>query len=168
MMRTTCATSLALMLALGGCGGDDITEEKTTTNGETATTATTTSTVTDADETGPPVNITLTEIDNSGLRGTATLTAVGDRTRVEMQLVGTPPNPLPAHIHEGTCDELDPDPKYPLPDIRGSSVSTTLDVSMEELRESEPLALNVHKSADDLDTYVACGTFDFDTPITDE
>ena len=62
----------------------------------------------------------------------------------------------PAHVHEGTCDDLNPEPAFPLEDVEGGTSSTTIDVGAVDLLEGE-YAVNVHESADQLDTYIACG-----------
>ena len=75
----------------------------------------------------------------------------------------------PAHIHLGTCEELDPSPTFPLADVaRMASESgaaaaipversvTTVDAMLEELRTGG-YAINIHQGADDIGTYVACG-----------
>lgn len=74
--------------------------------------------------------------------------------------------PHPSHIHEGTCDELDPNPAYPLSDVAAVSPDapagavevghSTIDVTLDELLAS-PYALNVHESAENVATYIACG-----------
>jgi hypothetical protein len=93
----------------------------------------------------------------SGENGTVGLTPQGSKTIVTVLLTGVPSTtPQPAHVHVGPCSKLDPAPKYPLaPVVDGVSV-TTLDVPMATLTAGT-LAVNVHKSADDIKTYVACG-----------
>ncbi len=62
----------------------------------------------------------------------------------------------PAHVHEGTsCDEFDAAPTFPLADVEDGTSSTTIDVSASELVDGE-YVVNVHESADQLDTYVSC------------
>ena len=74
----------------------------------------------------------------------------------------------PTHIHTGTCDDLDPNPKYPLTNIElnttelvGTSDSV-VDVPLDELLASPHLIL-IHKSPEDLNTYYACGNIVADT-----
>jgi plastocyanin len=79
----------------------------------------------------------------------------------------------PAHIHVGTCDELDPNPTYMLTDIAVADTDaaagadaaaaipversvTTVDAALEDLRTGG-YAINVHQSVDDIGTYIACG-----------
>ncbi len=80
----------------------------------------------------------------------------------------------PSHVHAGACVDLDPNPAYPLqdvapvtPDAGAGSVetaTTTLDVSLDELLAS-PFAINVHESAENVATYIACG--DIAGPVVD-
>ncbi|MBW3633897.1 MAG: cupredoxin family copper-binding protein [Chloroflexi bacterium] len=79
----------------------------------------------------------------------------------------------PAHIHLGTCDELDPNPTFPLSDITSSPSDidmenesaaaipvergvTTVAATVDEL-QSGGYAINVHQSVEDIGTYIACG-----------
>ena len=103
-----------------------------------------------------PMTVSITAQNGSGETGTATLTPQGDKTRVEVKLDGAPSSAQPAHIHEGSCAKLDPKPKYPLQNVVGGKSSTVLPVSVSTLA-SGAYAINVHKSAEDLKTYVACG-----------
>jgi hypothetical protein len=93
----------------------------------------------------------------SGEAGTVTLTPVGDRTRVDVALVGAPNDtPQPAHVHVGPCAKLDPKPKYPLSSVVDGFSSSTIDVPIAQLTSGD-LAVNVHKSANEIPKYVACG-----------
>lgn len=85
--------------------------------------------------------------------------------------------PHPAHIHEGTCEELG-DVVYPLNDVTGEILSgtpeatpvslddaesgsvigdseTEVDASLDDLTSGEH-AVNVHKSAEEIDVFIAC------------
>jgi hypothetical protein len=102
------------------------------------------------------VNVRIHAQNKSGESGTAKLTPEGaDKTRVEVSLKGAPSGtPQPAHIHEGTCKKLDPKPKYGLENVVDGKSSTIVPVGIDAVRG---MAINVHKSAQDLKTYVACG-----------
>ena len=80
----------------------------------------------------------------------------------------------PAHIHLGTCDELDPNPPFPLSDVtpapgdtdaptEGATAIpversvTTVDAALDDL-QSGGYAINVHQSVEDIGTYIACGS----------
>lgn len=106
------------------------------------------------------ITIDLGELNDSGVSGTATLTDNGDgTTTVDIQVDGATGD-HPAHIHEGTCDDLDPNPKYPLTNVDADGVSSTeVDVSLDDLLAS-PYAINIHLSADNIATYVACGNIE--------
>jgi hypothetical protein len=103
------------------------------------------------------LTIDLNELNDSGISGTATLTDNGDGTTTVSITVEGASGGHPAHIHEGTCDDLDPNPTYPLNAVDADGVSETdIDVSLEDLLAS-PYAVNIHESDTNLGTYVACG-----------
>lgn len=78
----------------------------------------------------------------------------------------------PNHIHEGSCDNLDPAPLYILNDLvlpdgdaqyggEGSPAAvqtgvTTVDTSLADLVAGN-FSINVHESADNIENYIACG-----------
>ena len=76
----------------------------------------------------------------------------------------TPPHP--SHIHAGTCDQLDPNPAFPLTDVAAVSAeatrgdvevaNSTVAVTLDELLAA-PYAINVHESAEAAGNYIACG-----------
>ena len=95
---------------------------------------------------GSAVTVNLDEQNGSGESGTATLTPVSSTsTKVVVELSNPPSDPQPAHIHPGTCANLDPTPKYALPNIVDGKVEATVPVGLEQLQAGE-FALNVHKS----------------------
>ena len=104
--------------------------------------------------------ISLAAQNGSGESGTATLTKVDDRTKVVIELrnssAGAIAQAQPAHIHKGSCAKLDPTPAYALADIQAGKSTTTVPISLSDL-ETGAYAINVHKSAAQLKTYVACG-----------
>jgi hypothetical protein len=82
---------------------------------------------------------------------------MGDQTKVEVSLKGAPKGvSQPMHIHEGTCAKLDPKPKYGLSNLENGKSTTTIPVKLADLQGGN-MAINVHKSAEDIKTYVACG-----------
>jgi hypothetical protein len=104
-----------------------------------------------------PITVKLGAQNKSGETGSAKLTPQGDQTKVEISLKGTPKGVAqPAHIHEGSCAKLDPKPKYGLESITDGKSTTVVPVSIDTLL-GEKMAINVHKSGEDLKTYVACG-----------
>jgi hypothetical protein len=158
-IRLAFALVLAVLAVVtaAGCGGDD--EGSATGDGEAVTDTGGADTQTPEEGAGGDrnVNVTLDEQNGSGETGTATLSAMGDgKTRVVLQLSNPPKNPQPAHIHEGTCDKLNPTPAYPLNNLENGRSDTTVDVGLDKLQETA-YAINVHKSEADIATYFACG-----------
>ena len=104
-----------------------------------------------------PMMMALAQLGNSKMQGSVTLTPEGDKTEVSIMLTGSVKGEsYPAHIHVGAC----PTPgaiKYPLTNIVDGKSVTLVSASVDEIWKSLPLALNVHKSALDIKTYVACG-----------
>lgn len=104
-----------------------------------------------------PMMMKLASIGSTGMKGSVTLTAKGDKTEVSVKLDGDAKGEShPAHIHVGTC----PTPggvMYPLTSIVEGKSVTLVDISIDDLWKSLPLAINVHKSAADIKTYIACG-----------
>jgi hypothetical protein len=92
----------------------------------------------------------------SGQHGTIALKSRGPKTVVEIHLLGAPNTAEPAHIHSGSCSHLNPAPKYPLTSVVDGISETTVNEPFSVLIAGN-LAVNVHKSASDLKTYVACG-----------
>jgi Cu/Zn superoxide dismutase len=93
----------------------------------------------------------------SGEDGTATLTQVGPNVLVTLSITKAPPNPQPAHIHQGTCAKLNPAPKYPLSNVAAGKSTTTLKNMKLSSLQTGAYAINVHKSTTDIATYVSCG-----------
>ena len=99
-----------------------------------------------------PVTINLLEQNKSGETGTATITPQGGKTQIVLQMKGAPAAAQPAHVHAGTCASLDPKPKIPLQNVVKGKSTTVVDMPMSEVMNG---AINVHKSTDDIKTYVA-------------
>ncbi|GAC1313561.1 MAG: hypothetical protein NVSMB21_24830 [Vulcanimicrobiaceae bacterium] len=106
---------------------------------------------------GPHRVYALAAQNGSGELGTVTLTAQGEKTRVDIALAAAPTDvPQPAHIHDGPCAKLNPKPKYPLSVVVDGTSTTVVDVPMATLTAGT-FAVNVHKSTNDIPTYVSCG-----------
>ena len=107
---------------------------------------------------GKPMTVQIGEQNGSGEHGTAKLTPLeGGQTKVEISMKGEPKKTTqPAHIHEGSCANLDPKPKQGLDNIVNGKSTTVVPVALNDLVDKK-LAINVHKSTDDIKTYVACG-----------
>jgi hypothetical protein len=111
----------------------------------------------DSSADGDSMTVDLQEQNGSGVPGTATLEPTSDgNVKVTLDIDGAPDVAQPAHIHTGTCDDLDPTPKFPLANVEGGTSETTIDVALDELTASHH-AVNVHMSEEDVETYAACG-----------
>jgi hypothetical protein len=105
---------------------------------------------------GQSLTLTMNSQNNSGITGTATLTDLGGgKTRVALQLSGAGSGPEPAHIHPGSCAQLDPTPAFTLTNVVNGTSTTDVDSSLEQLT-SGSYAVHLHKSQDELTVYVAC------------
>ena len=101
--------------------------------------------------------VDLSEQSGSSESGTVTLTADGDKTKIVISLDNAPSGiPQPAHIHKGSCKDLDPNPVYGLQNVVDGKSTSEVDEPLDEL-QNEDYAVNVHKSGADLKTYVSCG-----------
>jgi hypothetical protein len=103
------------------------------------------------------ITVKLDAQNNSEQTGTATLTPQGNTTRVVIELLNAPTSAAqPAHIHLGTCDKLDKAPKWKLEALKGGRSTTTVPVSLDTILK-EKTAINIHKSAAEVQVYVSCG-----------
>lgn len=111
------------------------------------------------------ITIPIEELNGSGVSGDATLTDNGDGTTTIDVLVDGASGDHPIHLHSGTCAELgDVVVALTNVDADGSSV-TDIPVPLSTIQDPEvgPHAINIHLSADEIATYVACG----DVPLLD-
>jgi hypothetical protein len=150
MRRAAVSAALLVLVLAAACGGDEENEAGT----------------------GAEVTVELAEQNDSGQSGTATLTADGDSTtRVVIELENGTPEAQPAHVHPGSCADLDPEPKHGLTNVVDGRSETTVQAPLSELAGAG-LAINVHKSAAEVQTYVACGDIggggDEDQPASNE
>lgn len=103
------------------------------------------------------IEFDLNSQNNSGQSGRAVLMDQNGMVQLAINLTGEQDGASqPAHIHLGTCENLG-DVLYPLNNVVNGQSVTTLSVTMEQLKSMMPLAVNVHKSVDEMDNYVACG-----------
>ena len=153
----TLATLLAaLALALAGCGDDDVQDAASeVTSGVTDTGAAASTAEAILEE---ATTFDLEEQNGSGVSGTVTITPTAlDSFDVLIEVTGGEEGvAMPAHIHPGTCANLDPTPEHPLENVVDGRSETTVSASPVELLADE-FAVNVHKSAEEADVYVACG-----------
>ena len=110
-----------------------------------------------ADGDDEAVEVTLAEVEDSGIRGSATLTTDGDETEAAVELRGSDEGMLVA-VQEGTCDDLDPDPVGDPEEVDEDGAATlAIPVALEDLLDDE-YAVAVYVSEDDLgDSPLACG-----------
>lgn len=102
------------------------------------------------------VTIKLVAQHGSMQTGSATLTAMGSKTQVVITLSRTKGSE-PAHIHPGSCANLNPVPKYPLSSVVNGKSTTVVDVPLASL-ETGHFAINVHAGPGPLlKKYVSCG-----------
>lgn len=103
------------------------------------------------------VPVVMSAQNDSNQNGKATLTDLNGKTKVVVEIgSGLAGVAQPAHIHIGSC----PAPgavKYPLQNVVNGRSETMLDVALLKLGDELPLAINVHKSASEVSTYVSCG-----------
>lgn len=101
--------------------------------------------------------INMGQQNNSGEAGSANVTDVKGGINVSVEIKQPKGASQPAHIHKGTCSKLDPAPWKPLkPVVDGKSFTHIAGVTVADLKKGK-YAINVHKSANDLKTYVSCG-----------
>ncbi|MBI4135930.1 MAG: hypothetical protein HY481_00030 [Candidatus Vogelbacteria bacterium] len=104
-----------------------------------------------------PIMVRLAAENSSGETGQAVLTEVDGQVKMTIEMSGVPKDlPQPAHLHKGTCEVLG-EPIYTLSSVLNGASETTLPVSLAAITDKLPLALNVHKSAAEMNVYVACG-----------
>ena len=100
--------------------------------------------------------VQLSTLNDSGVTGSVVLTdAGGGLTKVDVRVNPGVNLDMPAHIHPGSCDSLVPQPKYPLQNVVNGSSTTTVPAPLSELLAGD-LAVNLHRSNEDLSTYTAC------------
>src|SRR5438105_5348688 len=104
---------------------------------------------------GQPNTLQLAAQNNSGISGTAAFTQTSGGVHVDIRVTGAGAGPEPAHIHEGSCAQLNPTPQFSLQSVTNGSSSTDIQTTLQALT-STPHAVHMHKSADELSVYVAC------------
>lgn len=112
------------------------------------------------------VKLNFSSQNNSGIAGTAKLEEGDGKVEVKLNLLGVTTGvsgligiPLgtahPAHIHLGSCANIGA-VKYPLASTVNGESKTEINASFADLKAQLPLAINVHKSAEEMGVYVAC------------
>lgn len=102
------------------------------------------------------LTIPLKAQNGSGEDGTAKLSDTAGGVNVVVAIKGAPATAQPMHIHSGTCANLG-GVVYPLTNVVNGSSTTTVKGTTIAALMAKPFAINAHKSADDLATYVSCG-----------
>jgi len=103
------------------------------------------------------ITVKLDPKNDSEQSGTATLLPEGDQTKVVILIPNAPKGVAqPAHIHLGQCDNLDKAPKWPLEAVKDGQSTTLVPVSLDTILQDK-VAINIHKSAAEVQIYVACG-----------
>ena len=103
----------------------------------------------------PARTIALTTLNDSGVTGSVAFRDIGGRAQVSIDVEPGANPDMPVHIHPGSCNNLTPPPKFPLENVQDGESVTVVPATVDELFAGG-LAVNVHKSNDDLRTYTAC------------
>ncbi len=106
----------------------------------------------------PTVTVQLTALNNSGQTGTAVLSDNGnDTTHVVVTIAGEPAGATePMHIHTGQCGPTLGPVAFPLTNVVDGKSTTDVNKGLDDL-EAGGFAINGHKSAAEIATYVFCG-----------
>jgi hypothetical protein len=100
--------------------------------------------------------LTLRTLSDSGVTGSVSLSTIGaTRTLVNVEVDPAGHPDMPAHIHPGTCDELVPQPRYPLTNVVDGHSVTEVSAGLDELLAGD-VALNLHASNAEMEVYTAC------------
>jgi hypothetical protein len=107
---------------------------------------------------GDTALVTMNEQNGSGQIGATALVDAGNgQTAVAINITaGAAGVGQPAHIHKGTCANLDPKPAFPLTNVMNGTSETIVNASLAELASGQ-YAVNVHKSGPEASVYVSCG-----------
>lgn len=107
------------------------------------------------------MNVTLDEVNNSGQSGNAIVREENGQTHISIILSGELSDiPQPAHIHVGNCPDVG-EIVYPLNDVVNGRSETTINATFDMLRAQEPLGINLHKSANEINIATSCGNLSF-------
>jgi len=101
--------------------------------------------------------VQMKEQNASGENGTATIKHTDTGMVVMVDLSNGTTEPQPAHIHKGTCANLDPKPAVPLTSVVDGKSETTIATADFTMEAGQAYAINVHKSAAEASVYVSCG-----------
>ena len=104
---------------------------------------------------GPTIMASLYEIGHSGSSGMATLTEIGEETRVEFSVNPGATMSGAAHIHNGSCGEGLGDIVHNLTSVEDGMSMTMVAASLSSLQDGNHV-INVH-SASDATVHTVCG-----------
>lgn len=107
--------------------------------------------------TAQAMTIRLNPANNSQVSGTAMLIPRGNQTEVLISVNGEPSGASePAHIHDGQCGSTLGAIAYPLHNVEGGRSMTLVNAPLSSVADGRH-AINVHESARNIGTTVACG-----------
>ncbi|HXW76878.1 MAG TPA: hypothetical protein VEJ20_05645 [Candidatus Eremiobacteraceae bacterium] len=158
-MKGRLAALSALVLAglLFGCSGQTQSQTSATAAPATAMPAATAmgNSMSNTMMSGQALTLAMKAENGSGESGTATLTAMGPKTRVVLAITGEAATAdQPAHIHVGVCPGVGA-VVYPLHDVVGGKSTTIVSATIASLTASAH-AINVHESKAQIGKYVSC------------
>jgi hypothetical protein len=102
------------------------------------------------------VAVRVASLNESGITGAAEVRELGDgRLEVDVRVAGAGAGPQPMHIHEGTCADLNPEPRIPLTDVTNGASTTELTTPLGPLTTRSHVIF-IHKSPSELPVFVGC------------
>ncbi len=111
------------------------------------------------------LSVPMQEQNNSKENGMAKISVADGKVVVEIVVAGAPKNtPQPAHIHAGSCRELGEVKKSLTSLVDGSSQTLIEDMSLADILNGLPMAINVHQSTEKLNVYTSCGDITYTPP----
>lgn len=110
---------------------------------------------------GAQSSVYLSEPTGEHQTGTAVITEVDGGIRVAVSVTPPEPSSQPAHIHEGTCDNVG-NVVHTLENIVGGASDTFIpDVTLDGVATGD-MVVNLHLSFSDFPTFTACGLIPVD------
>jgi hypothetical protein len=107
------------------------------------------------------LELTFQEYNDSGVEGTATLYDLGDNQTLVAIAIEGGGEAHPAHIHEGTCGNSEPEPFKDLTTVDDTGESLSLvDVALTDLIDGGDYTVDLHLSPSELGTLVVCANIE--------
>jgi hypothetical protein len=95
-------------------------------------------------------------LNNSGQNGTATVSDLGGKVRVAMNLANEPATASePSHVHFGHCPKIKAIPAYNVGPILKGKATSIVDLSWAQINSGKYVVM-VHQSAQAMGTYESC------------